>query len=115
MSHSHYHSVSDPNLEKAGPVPAAPAKTSRKGIWIAVGALVVIAIAVGVGVGVSQSNKKSDGGSGGGNSPQGAASSAIDAKTSVGRFATATQSMYLMPEYPSTVSFFGCVCCAGFY
>ena len=89
--------------------PQQPKKPLSK--WIKFGipvAIVVIAAAVVggvVGSRASSNSNKSSSNSGGTSSsnPSVAASAAISAKTAVGRFATATDSFYQVPLYPSTV------------
>jgi hypothetical protein len=82
----------------------------KKGIskWIKIGipvAIIVIAAAVLGGVFGSRHTSKSS--SGGGNQdPAAAASSAASVKSAVGRYATGTNSKFMVPVYPSTVSSF---------
>lgn len=79
-----------------------PASTSK---WIKIGipiAIIVIAAAVVGGVVGSRQSKTSA--ATGSKSPGAAASSAASVKASVGRYATGTNSKYMVPLYPSTVS-----------
>lgn len=92
--------------ESSGYIASGPAKkgTSK---WIKFGiplALVVIAGAVVGGIFGSRSSKDGSSSSttGGSSSP----SAVVSAKNAVGRFATATDTDYFMPVYPSTVSAF---------
>ncbi|TDL28190.1 hypothetical protein BD410DRAFT_739730 [Rickenella mellea] len=88
-----------------------PPQKPKKGLsnWIKFGIPVLIIVIAGAVVGGIVGSKKSNksaaasGGSGGGNNP-GAASSAISAKSAIGRFATATDTNYFMPVYPSTTN-----------
>ncbi len=106
-SHARYDSVPAADKEYQ-PTPGGQRRGSRK--WLVVGviaAIIIVGAGVGLGVGLTRhnnDNKKS--GSGGSTDPAGAASSAINAKSSIGRFATATDPFYLMPDYPSTVRVF---------
>ena len=88
--------------------PQQPKKPLSK--WIKFGiplAILVIAGAVVGGVVGSRSssndNKSSNSGGTSSSNPSVAASAAISAKTAVGRFATATDSFFQVPLYPSTV------------
>jgi hypothetical protein len=69
--------------------------------------LVLFAI-VGIVVGIvvsrnrKNANRNSNGTTGGSGVP-GSASSAVSAKLALGRFATATDSEFMVPLYPSTV------------
>ena len=89
-------------------VPVAQRKGSRK--WLVLGAIaaiIVVGAAVGLGVGLTRNkNNNNKSSAGGGSGSPGDASSAINAKSSVGRFATGTDPFYLYPDYPSTVRFF---------
>jgi hypothetical protein len=77
-------------------------KPSKKGTskWIKIGIpVLILAIAAGVVGGILGSrNHKSPPGS------AAAASSAASVKQEIGIFATATNSLYMIPIYPSTVS-----------
>lgn len=95
-----------------------PPQKPKKGIsnWIKFGIPVLILVIAGAVVGGIVGSKKSSksaaasGGSGGGSNP-GAANSAISAKSAIGRFATATDTNYFMPVYPSTVSVSAVISC----
>lgn len=89
--------------------PAPGKKPISKWIKLGIPLLVVVAIVgivVGVVVGTRKNSNRSSTSSGapGSNGGPGSASSAVSAKLSVGRFATATDSEFMVPLYPSTVS-----------
>lgn len=92
------------------PTTSGPKKGTSKWVKVGIPIVVILIIAVGVGVGVGVTRNKNNNNSavsgGGDNSPSGAASSAVNAKNSLGRFPTATNTDFFMPEYPSTVSSF---------
>jgi hypothetical protein len=77
--------------------------------WIKLGIpLFIVAAIAGIVVGAvvgtrKNTNSSSSGGSGSSGLPF-AASSAVSVKLAVGRFATATDSEFMVPLYPSTVS-----------
>jgi hypothetical protein len=76
----------------------AKKRTSK---WLTIGIpILVIVIAGAVVGGIFGSKKKNNSSS----SAAAAASSAASAKTAFGRFATATDSEFMVPLYPSTVS-----------
>jgi hypothetical protein len=93
---------------------------AKKGLspWIKFGVPVLVLVIIGAVVGgvvgsrsskdgdSGSSSSSSNGGGGGGGSGKdnSAASSIASAKTAVGRYATATNSFYQVPVYPSTVS-----------
>jgi len=97
------------------PQTAAPAK---KGVskWVKVGVPVLILVIIaGVVGGVLASRKKSDdtsssstgsGTKGDTKDPTNTAKGGSTPSANIGRFAVATDSQYLIPIYPSTVSFF---------
>jgi hypothetical protein len=104
--------TNDPNYhESAGYIAPLPRKKPLSK-WIKIGVpLLVIVIAAAVVGGIVGSRKSKDasasssnGGSSGSAGDTAAASSAISAKMSNGRFATATDSEFMVPVYPSTVS-----------
>ncbi|EIN06318.1 hypothetical protein PUNSTDRAFT_145586 [Punctularia strigosozonata HHB-11173 SS5] len=118
-SHHNIHpNSSDPShYQSTGYITPSPAKR-RLGPWIKFGVPVAVLVIVGVVVGAvvgtrhhsssgssSSSSGAGDGGGGGsgGGSPA-AASSAVSAKEEVGIFATATNSFYEIPLYPSTTN-----------
>jgi len=92
--------------------PQPMATKKRTSNWLKFGLpvliIVIIAAVVGGVVGSRKSNKEAStsgggsAGSGGGGGP--AASSVASVKSALGRYATATDSKYLIPIYPSTVS-----------
>jgi len=92
------------------PHPMAQKKRTSKWIKIGIPVVIVAIIIAAVVGGVVGSRKKKNnaassgsGSSGGANDP-GAASSAASVKNALGRFATATDSKYLVPIYPSTTN-----------
>lgn len=88
-----------------GYVQSAPVKKATSK-WIKIGIpIAVLAIAAAV-VGGVLGSRRSSSSSSTGNSPQdpaAAASSAASAKAAIGRYATATNSKFMVPIYPSTV------------
>ncbi|KAG6807177.1 hypothetical protein H0H92_008502, partial [Tricholoma furcatifolium] len=94
--------------ESSGYITPHPVK-KRTSNWVKIGIpiliLVVIGAVVGGVVGSRASKNSSSGGSSSSSSGSSAAaaSSAISAKLEIGRFATATNSEFMMPVYPSTV------------
>lgn len=83
---------------------SAPKKRSNVLKWaIPLAILVVIGAVVGVVLGL-RASKNSKGGNGSTQSAEAAASSAASAKLEVGRFATATNSEFMVPLYPSTTN-----------
>lgn len=99
--------------ESSGFITPHPAKR-RTSNWIKFGIPVLVIVIIGAVVGgvvgsrhknnnnsVSSSSNQGAGSSSG----EAAASSAASAKLAIGRFATATDSFYMVPVYPSTVSF----------
>jgi hypothetical protein len=93
--------------ESSGFITPSPAKKTTSN-WIKFGIPVAIIVIVGAVVGGVVGSRSSHGGSGsgGGKAAGNAESSAASVKSQLGRFATSTNSDYLMPVYPSTVSFF---------
>lgn len=97
--------------ESSGYITPHPAKKATSP-WLKFGVPVLVVVIVGAVVGGvlgSRSKSSSDSGSGSSSGAgtaggEAAASSAASVKLEVGRFATATDSEYLMPVYPSTVS-----------
>lgn len=98
--------------ESSGFITPHPAK-KRTSNWIKIGVPVLILVIIGAVVGgvlgsrshkSSNNNNGGSSGSSGSQSGESAASSAVSVKLDVGRFATATNSAYMMPIYPSTVS-----------
>ncbi|KAI5124148.1 hypothetical protein M0805_000958 [Coniferiporia weirii] len=89
-----------------------PPQKPKKGVsnWIKFGVpiiiLVIIGVVVGAVVGTKKSNSNAATSSNGGSSgnPSAVASSAVNAKTSVGVFAVSTNSEFMMPVYPSTTN-----------
>ncbi|KAF9462099.1 heparinase II/III family protein [Collybia nuda] len=93
--------------ESSGFITPHPTK-KRTSNWIKVGVPVLILVIVGAVVGGvlgSRSTKsKSDGSASSNAGSEAAASSAASVKLEVGRFASATNSAYMMPVYPSTTN-----------
>lgn len=93
--------------ESSGFITPKPVK-KRSNTWLKIGipVLIVVIIAAVVGGVVGSRNKKSSSSSNGNGTTAGeaAASSAVSAKLAIGRFATATNSEFMVPVYPSTVS-----------
>lgn len=98
--------------ESSGFITPHPTPKRRTSNWIKFGVpvlvIVIIAAVVGGVVGSRKSNKNSSSTSGSDNAntgdPVAAASSAASVKLALGRFATATNSEFMVPIYPSTVS-----------
>jgi len=87
---------------RSGPEPKKPTRNWIKfGIPVAI--IVIVAAVVGGIFGSRRASKSSGGGS---QDPAAAASSAASVKSAVGRYATGTNSKYMVPVYPSTV---GCL------
>jgi hypothetical protein len=64
----------------------------------------IVGIVVGAVVGTRKNSNRSSSGATGSSGVPGSASSAVSGQLAIGRFATATDSEYLVPLYPSTVS-----------
>ena len=96
--------------ETSGFITSRPKTSSRKWLWIGipVAAVVILAAVLGGVLGSRAHNKSSSSTSSdaSGSSPTGeaAASQAASIKEAVGLFPTGTDSLYLLPLYPSTVS-----------
>lgn len=100
--------------ESSGYITPAPMK-KRTSNWIKLGVPVAIAVIIGVVVGAVVGTRHHDNktanvsgaSSGDDSSPSGqaaAASSAAAVKNAIGVYPTGTDSLYLLPLYPSTVS-----------
>ena len=85
--------------------PAPVKKPTSKWIKVGIPVFVIVIGAIVVGVVLSQrhTNKNSSGAAESSGVP-GSASSAVSVKLAIGRFATATDSEFMVPLYPSTVS-----------
>jgi hypothetical protein len=110
--HSPYGAGTPYLQSESGFVAPAPEPKKRTSNWIKFGipvALILIAAAVVGGVLGRRASKSSSGGGGGNQDPAAAASSVASVKSAVGRYATGTNSKYMIPVYPSTVNsfFFG--------
>ncbi|KAF8973560.1 chondroitin AC/alginate lyase [Flammula alnicola] len=98
--------------ESSGFITPHPAPKKRISNWIKFGVPVVIIIIIAAVVGgvlgsrksSNNSSSSSNGGSSGSASDSAAASSAVSAKLALGRFATATDSEFMVPLYPSTTN-----------
>ncbi|PPQ67101.1 hypothetical protein CVT25_005702 [Psilocybe cyanescens] len=98
--------------ESSGFITPHPTPKRRTSNWIKFGVpvlvIVIIAAVVGGVVGSRKSNKNSSSTSGSDNAntgdPVAAASSAASVKLALGRFATATDSEFMVPIYPSTTN-----------
>jgi len=91
--------------ESSGFITPHPVK-KRTSNWIKIGVPVLILVIIGAVVGgvLGSRSKSKDSGGAGSASGEAAASSAASVKLDIGRFATATNSEFMMPIYPSTVS-----------
>ena len=86
---------------------SAPRKKSiSKWILFGIPALIIVVIAgiVGGVLGSRKNTNRSSSGAKESSGVPGSASSAVSAKLAIGRFATATDSEFMVPLYPSTVS-----------
>lgn len=107
----------DPYYSASGYITPVPMK-KRTSNWIKFGIPVLIAVIIAAVVGgvvgsrnhhnnsASASGKSSSGGGGSSSGDQAAASSAASVQNALGLVPTATNSLYLIPIYPSTVRFF---------
>lgn len=84
------------------PVPAKKRSNSWVKFGIPIGILLVIGVVVGVVVGIKTHGSNTSNSSN--KSADAAASSAASAKLALGRFATATNSEFMVPVYPSTTN-----------
>ena len=88
---------------------STPSKKPKKANWKILGialfvVLVIIALVLALVLGLrKKSNGGSSGATPGSSGVPGSASSAVSAKLALGRFATATDSEFMVPLYPSTV------------
>ncbi|KAG6896416.1 hypothetical protein C0992_008418 [Termitomyces sp. T32_za158] len=94
--------------ESSGYITPHPVK-KRTSNWIKIGVPVLILVIIGAvlgGVLGSRASKTNEGSEGSGSSSksEAAASSAASVKLEIGRFATSTNSEFMMPVYPSTAS-----------
>jgi hypothetical protein len=109
-THSPYGSGDPYYNESTGYItPQPPVKKSGVSNWIKIGVPVLIVVVVGAVLGgVLGSRKTNDASSS--SAAQANASSAVSIKNEIGRYATATNSLYLVPLYPSTVSALASTC-----
>ncbi|CAK5267623.1 unnamed protein product [Mycena citricolor] len=111
LQSSHNHQVyqnEDPAFyQSTGYITPAPAKPKRTSKWIKVGIpILVILIAVGVVVGILVSRHKSGSASStsSSSSSSAAAAASASAKLAAGVLATATNSLFMIPVYPSSTN-----------
>lgn len=117
MSNAHYSGLpqntnggynGDPAYKEGGTRSGGPKKSNKKWIIIGIVAIVVILAAVLGGVFGSRAakNNSSGGSSGGSTGDENVADPEVSksVKLELGRFATATNSQYLVPVYPSTTN-----------
>ncbi|KAJ8083819.1 hypothetical protein PM082_002585 [Marasmius tenuissimus] len=92
--------------QSTGYITPAPQKKGTSPLvkfGIPIGILVIIGAVVGIVVGIKSHNNNSNGSSGS-KSAEAEASSAASAKLAIGRYATATNSLFMVPVYPSTTN-----------
>ena len=86
-------------------ISSTPRKRPRRNNWVKIVVpIIVIIVIAGAVLGGVLGTRKSKVKNAASVGSSGAASSAISAKNSIGRFATATDSEFMMPIYVSTVS-----------
>lgn len=93
-------------FNRSPPAKKPVSKWIKLGIPLAI-LLAIVGLIVGVVIGTrKKTNRSSSSGAAGsaGSTGNSAASSAVSVKLAIGRFATATNSEFLVPLYPSTVS-----------
>ena len=83
--------------------PQQPKKGTSPWVKFGIPVAVIVVVAVVVGAVVGTKHSSSDSSSSSSSDPAEAASSAAEAKTSVGIFAVSTDSEFMVPVYPSTV------------
>ena len=108
LYHVDPHQYSAPGKKPINMDPYQSSAPGKKPInkWILYGIPLILAIGgliAGIVIGTHK-NTKSNSGTAGSNDVPGSASSAVSAKLAIGRFATATDSEFMVPLYPSTVS-----------
>lgn len=109
-THSPYGSGDPYYNESTGYItPQPPVKKSGVSNWIKIGVPVLIVVIVGAVLGGVLGSRKSNNASSS-SAGQANASSAVSIKNEIGRYATATNSLYLVPLYPSTVSALASTC-----
>lgn len=95
----------DPAFNQSTGFISPPKPQKRTSKWIKIGIPVaVLVIAAAVVAGVVASRKKSSGSAASASSSSAAAAASASAKLAVGVFATATNSEYMIPIYPSTTN-----------
>ncbi|THH14362.1 hypothetical protein EW146_g5957 [Bondarzewia mesenterica] len=101
----------DPYYHESTGYISPPQPKKRISNWVKIGVPVLVLVIIGAVLGGvlgsrSSNNKSSSSSSGGSSAPQvtgeAAASAAASAKNAIGRFATSTNSEFMMPVYPST-------------
>ena len=109
-AHSPYGSGDPYYNESTGYItPQPPVKKSGVSNWIKIGVPVLIVVIVGAVLGGVLGSRKANASSSS-SGAQADASSAVSLKNEIGRYATATNSLYLVPLYPSTVSALASAC-----
>lgn len=104
-NHSPYGSGDPYYNESTGYItPQPPVKKGGVSNWIKIGVPVLIVVIVGAVLGGVLGSRKANNASSSSSAGQADASSAVSIKNEIGRYATATNSLYLVPLYPSTVS-----------
>jgi hypothetical protein len=88
--------------ESTGYITPHPVKKSGISNWIKIGVPVLIVVTVGAVLGGVLGSRKAHSASS--SLAQANPSAAVSVKNEIGRYATATNSLYLVPLYPSTVS-----------
>ena len=104
LDNSPYYHQSSGYIQSSAPGKKPISKWIKWGLPLFIVAAIA-GIVVGVIVGRKNTNRSSSAsGATGSNGVPGSASSVVSAKLSMGRFATATDSEFMVPVYPSTVS-----------
>ena len=109
LYHVDPHQYSAPGKKPINMDPYQSSAPGKKPIhkWILYGIPLILAIGgliAGIVIGTHKNTNKSNSGTAGSGDVPDSASSAVSAKLSIGRFATATDSEFMVPLYPSTVS-----------
>lgn len=91
--------------ESTGYITPHPVKKNGVSNWLKIGVPVLVVVVVGAVLGGVLGSRKANSDASSSSSAGGAdASSVVSVKNEIGRYATATNSLYLVPLYPSTVS-----------
>ncbi len=88
--------------ESTGYITPHPVKKNGVSNWIKIGVPVLVVVVVGAVLGGVLGSRKANSATSSSSSAD--ASSVVSVKNEIGRYATATDSLYLVPLYPSTVS-----------